>query len=251
MTTIKDFFTPTNTVNSIPYNTNQTISVLIKSIQAIARITYQSIYLIDYYNQCFLYVSDNHLFLCGHSAEEVKELGNQFYLDHVPENEQKMLVELNSNGFKFFDTFNKEDKLKCSMSYDFHLKYGRKKILVNHKITPILLTDEGRVWIALCFVSMSAKKTPGHIQFHLEGTSDYWKYSFETHKWKLRNGVMIKDEEKEVLRLSAEGLTMAEIANNMCKSTDAIKFYRRNLFEKLKVTNITEAISHAIIYKLL
>ena len=44
-------------------------------VEAFARVTYQSVYLIDYYRQEILYVSDNPLFLCGHTAKEVKELG--------------------------------------------------------------------------------------------------------------------------------------------------------------------------------
>ncbi len=41
-----------------------------------------------------------------------------------------MLVELNSSGFKFFDTFDNVDKYQCSMSYHFHLKSGTKSKLI-------------------------------------------------------------------------------------------------------------------------
>ena len=43
---------------------------------------------------------------------------------------------------------------------------------------------------------------------------------------------------------------MAEIAKKMCRSLDTIKFYKRNIFDKLGVTNITEAISRAALNKL-
>ena len=56
-----------------------------------------------------------------------------------------MLVELNSSGFKFFDTFDNVDKYQCSMSYHFHLKSGTRSKLINHQLTPILLTDEGKI----------------------------------------------------------------------------------------------------------
>jgi hypothetical protein len=85
MVKTNDFFTAVNMVDNIPVNHNQIISTLINTIQAVARVSYQSVYLIDYFNQSFLYVSDTPLFLCGHSANEVKELGYQFYLQHVPE----------------------------------------------------------------------------------------------------------------------------------------------------------------------
>ena len=117
MTDIKDFFIASNTVSNAPDYDSNVLSTLVQTVEAFARVTYQSVYLIDYYRQEFLYVSDNPLFLCGHTAKEVKELGYRFYLEHVPEEEQKMLVELNSNGFKFFDTFDNVDKYQCSITF--------------------------------------------------------------------------------------------------------------------------------------
>lgn len=250
MTDIKDFFIASNTVSNAPDYDSNVLSTLVQTVEAFARVTYQSVYLIDYYRQEFLYVSDNPLFLCGHTAKEVKELGYRFYLEHVPEEEQKMLVELNSNGFKFFNTFDNVNKYQCSMSYHFHLKSGTKSKLINHQLTPILLTEEGKIWIGMCVVSLSSHKTVGHVEFHKNGLRNYWKYSFEGHRWKECEGVSLKEEELEVLRLSATGLTMTEIADRMYRSLDSIKIYKRRAFNKLGVANITEAISRATLNKL-
>ena len=163
---------------------------------------------------------------------------------------KKLLVELNSSGFKFFDTFDNVDKYQCSMSYHFHLKSGTKSKLINHQLTPILLTDEGKIWIGMCVVSLSSHKTMGHVEFHKNGLRNYWKYSFEGHRWKECEGVSLKEEELEVLRLSVAGLTMTEIADRMCRSLDSIKTYKRHAFDKLGVANITEAISRATLNKL-
>ena len=102
MTDIKDFFIASNTVRNAPDYDSNVLSTLAQTVEAFARVTYQSVYLIDYYRQEFLYVSDNPLFLCGHTAKAVKELGYSFYLEHVPEDEQKMLVELNLNSAALF-----------------------------------------------------------------------------------------------------------------------------------------------------
>ena len=80
--------------------------------------------------------------------------------------------------------------------------------------------------------------------------SKYWKYSFEGHRWKECEGVVLKEEELEVLRLSAAGFTMNEIAERMYRSLDSIKTYKRHAFERLGVANITEAISRAELNKL-
>ena len=43
---------------------------------------------------------------------------------------------------------------------------------------------------------------------------------------------------------------MKEIAEKMLRSFDTVKFYRRQIFEKLDVQNITEALSLATSYGL-
>lgn len=112
------------------------------------------------------------------------------------------------------------------------------------------MTDEGKIWIGLCVVSLSSYKTVGHVEFHRNGLDSYWTYSFEGHRWKKCEDASLKEEELEVLRLSAAGHTMAEIADRMCRSLDSIKSYKRHAFDKLGAANITEAISRAASNKL-
>ena len=47
-------------------------------------------------------MSPNQMFLCGLSSEQMKKLGYRFYLDYVPDDEQSLLVSLNSAGFAFY-----------------------------------------------------------------------------------------------------------------------------------------------------
>lgn len=250
MTDIKNFFSKDKSIYNEPKEDFYMQSTLIHIAEAFSRITYKSIFLLDYYKQEFLYVSNNPLFLCGHTAKEVKKLGYSFFLEHVPEEEREMLIELNSNALKLWETFNDINKSQCYMSYHFHLKSGIKSNLVNQQITPILLTDDGKIRVVMCVVSLSSHKTIGHAEFHKKDFEHYWEYSFEKHDWEARKEIALNEQEVEVLKLSATGFTMTEIANKMCRSLHTIKFYKRNIFEKLGVTNISEAISRAISKKL-
>ena len=136
------------------------------------------------------------------------------------------------------------------MSYDFHITHGDRLLLVNHKITPLAMTTEGRVWLALCTVSLSPHKEAGHIEFFQFHTGEKREYSLEAHRWKSRETITLKPEEKQILTLSAQGYTMKEIAGQMLRSFDTVKFYRRQIFEKLDVQNITEALALATNYGL-
>lgn len=101
----------------------------------------------------------------------------------------------------------------------------------------------------MCVVSLSSHKTAGHVELHKSGLSKYWKYSLKEHRWKECEEAVLKEEELEVLRLSAAGFTMNEIADRMCRSLDSIKTYKRHAFKKLGVANITEAVSRAELKK--
>lgn len=51
MTDVKDFFIASNTVRNAPDYDSNVLSTLIHTVEAFARVTYQSVYLIDYYKQ--------------------------------------------------------------------------------------------------------------------------------------------------------------------------------------------------------
>ena len=126
MAQIDDFFMYENRVEDITDADYQRAQPYVEAAQAFAQTTYQSIYIIDYHRKNFLYVSDNPLFLCGHTAEEVREMGYDFYLSYVPKEEVPMLTELNRSGFRAFYDEPVENRRQCMMSYDFHIAHGKR-----------------------------------------------------------------------------------------------------------------------------
>lgn len=251
ITNIEDFFIEANTIPHIKEEEyQQTIDILVQAAKAFARSTHQCVYIIDYFKQNFLYTSGNLATWCGEDAEYMQKSGYQFYLKHIPQEELEMLAEINNKGFQFYDKLPLEERLKYTISYDFHLINGRISRLVNHHLTPILLTPEGRIWLALCTISMSAHNAPGHILLQREDSSRMYEYSREHHEWIKKDDLLLSLTEHQVLTLSAQGYTMNEIAEMLCRSIDTIKTCKRLLFVKFGVKNIAEAISYATNYRL-
>ncbi len=75
----------------------------LEAVKAFARLSYESVYVINYENMSFEYVSENPLFLCGHSPEAVMQMGYDFYFKQVPEADLELLHVLNEAGFDFFE----------------------------------------------------------------------------------------------------------------------------------------------------
>lgn len=246
MITKDDFFIKENEIIFIPDENYASIELYEKFFDAFARCTYKSIYVIDYYKKNFLYVSENPLFLCGKTPKEVLEMGYEFYMNNVPKSNLPLLLEINRAGFKFAEKLPIESRLEYTLSYDFQITQPNgKDTFINHKITPIKLTDDGKVWLALCSASLSAHSEIGNIEVFKKGCDTRWKYNIETHKWKEYEGTPLNNNEKDVLFMSAQGYTTNDISKLMFKSVDTIKGYKRQIFEKLGVANTIEAISIA------
>lgn len=251
MKTIDDFFIPDNEVKLSEELDYSRVDEYIHSVEAFSRSSYQSVYIIDYFKHNFLYVSPNPMFLCGLSPERVKELGYGFYIECVPEDEQSLLLTVNREGFSFYNDIPVNERRDWYISYDFHIINCGRKILVNHKLTPLALTSDGRIWLALCVVSAATHSEAGHIEIHRVGSVDYFEYDIALNRWKKRQMPTLTDVERSVLSFSIQGYTMSEIADQVCLSLDTIKKYRQRIFEKLGVRNITEAIVAAANSKLL
>ena len=99
--------------------------------------------------------------------------------------------------------------------------------------------------VILVHMVLSAHNTAGHVEFRKKGLPTYWEYSLESHQWMERATVTLRPQEKQVLILSAQGYTVPQIADKMCRALDTVKTYKRALFERLGVRSITEALTVA------
>ncbi len=248
---VNDFFFEKNTVESISIEEEVQLNNYLQVTEAFSRVSYMSVYIIDYQNRNFEYVSDNPLFLCGHSAEEVRMMGYNFYFKYVQKNDLDLLLKINQAGFDFYERIPVSERKLYTISYDFHLLNKDKAILINHKLTPIFLTGTGKIWKAMCIVSLSTHTESGNITVFKQGTNEFWSYHIKEDIWKSKQKVKLTERELDVLRYYAQGYTINEIAEKIFVSPDTIKFHRRKLFDKMQVNNISEALSYVTNNKLL
>lgn len=219
----------------------------IDSASAFAQITYKSIYIIDYNRMNFLYVSDNPLFLCGERVEKVQQEGYSFYYQHVPEEDLEFLTLVNRAGFEFFRGIAVSERSRYTISYNFRItqKESQEKILINHQITPLKLDSMGNIWLALCLVSLAPTQEVGVAYMTAVNSNRIWQFSLKSGRWKQIDSIVLNEYEKAVIRLANQGLSVGEIANKINRSKDSVKGYRKTLFQKLGVGNISEAIAVA------
>lgn len=249
---LEDFFKPFEQkplIASIDYSDAEKY---IKAADAFSRSSNHCVYIIDYKKRGFLYVSDNPLFLCGETASAVLKSGYQFYFRHVPAEDLDMLLEINEAGFAFYHNIPKFDRLSYSISYDFHLLHTKETaILINHKLTPLALDANHNLWLGLCAVTHSSNKNSGNIFISNKDGSELYEYNLKDKQWVKKQRVLLSIREKEIISLAMRGFSIDEIADKLYITIETVKFHRKNVFRKLHVKNISEAISHAINHNIL
>ena len=251
MEMIDDFFISENAVNSISDDNYKNLSFVFKTLDSVARQTNKSIYVVDLYKKNFLYVSDNPLFLCGYKPDEIKNMGYNFYFHQVPKDETRMLLRFNKAGFVFFHDTPVDVRMKLSFSCDFHILENNRKKLINQKITPLLLDNNGNVWLATCIVSLSYHQEAGNLEAHIEGSEYYWTYGMESHKWEQRKVIVLDEREKDILQFFTQGYNEVQIADILYISKRTVKFHKQKLFTKLDVNTISAALLKSFQQKLI
>lgn len=213
---------------------------------AFSRITQLSFFVIDYHKQKFVYISDNPSFLCGYSRQEVLEMGNDFFFKVLSEEDQKRLIQFQDEALRNFYICPINLRMKMSISADFDLiQPDKRRILINYKLTPIHITESGQMWLALCVVSLSTKTVPGVITTMMDGELFEFNFSPETNELIRKETVSLSKREKEVLQISAQGFSNKQIGDKLFIDINTVKFHKRNIYSKLDVKNITEAVTFA------
>jgi len=218
----------------------------IKIFDSFSRTTQLSFYVIDCHKKRFAYVSDNPLFLSGYTQQEVMDMGLEFCCKVVSEEDRNRISLFNWQVFNIFHTYPVDARQNMSFSFDYGLiQPDKRSILINHKMTPISLTDSGQIWLALCVVTLSTKTLPGVLTVMLDGEILDFNFSPETYKMIKKEAVSLSKREKEVLQLTAQGNSNEQIGNKLFIDINTVKFHKRNIFSKLDVKNSTEAVTFA------
>ncbi len=242
---VDDFFTLENSVKHIQESDNERIEQFLETLTVFEQNSYQCVYIVDYFKKIFTHVSTNIEHICGIKADRVKDLGFNFYLEHLPYEDLEKMIRVNNSAFRLLKSMPRDEKKEYTVSYDIHINNGTYSRLITHNLTPIFLSKEGEIWLAMCTISLATENKEDIIIMKHINSDIFYQYLPERNTWEKHKEIELTEHEREVLVLSAQGYTMDDIANHICKSVDSVKSYKRNIFNKFDVKNIVEALTFA------
>lgn len=79
----------------------------------------------------------------------------------------------------------------------------------------------------------------------LNGEPIDFNFSPETYNMIKKEALSLSKREKDVLQLSAQGNNNEQIGDKLFIDINTVKFHKKNIFSKLDVKNITEAVTFA------
>jgi DNA-binding CsgD family transcriptional regulator len=225
-------------------------------IDVFASMSDGAVYVIDFREKQFRYVSEHDLFLYGHSQYEILNLGYDFFPMIVHPDDLPLWEEMYAAILRYLRYPEEEEQLKNVNYFSFTLRIKnlsqipdkQKYLMVKHKLKPIF--QDGQIYLGICLLKISAISTSGNLEvFYNDGM--ILEYSFAALKWKLHDIEPLKDCEIEIIKLSIMGFNEKEIASKLRLKIGTIRNKCSALYQKLNVNSMMQAINvtRDLIYK--
>lgn len=220
--------------------------------ESFSRITYKTLYIMDMNRLSFVFMSCRDSFSCGFTKEEIMEMGTDFIMKYThPDDLERITVYFKAMNM-FHMKLDMEDRTKYTCSFNFRLIHSKtgKAFLINNQCTPLKVDAEGRIWLLSCIVSPASDSHMSDMVISMTEKNVMYMFNSNTMKWKKETTEKLNETEKNVILLSSQGLSISEIAEELHKSENTVKAYRKSIFNKLNTRNITETISYAFQHRL-
>ena len=211
--------------------------------EAFERVCYGHAYVLNHFDDTFLYTSLHAPIWCRNSMDECRRA--------ICKEENKLVEEASLNLSHVFERLMREEKTHAVIYSSFHIDYQNCPLMVNCRMTPLVVNGDGALVASLIVFSLPVEQGDVSTQIYLPTHEKFLNYSFKEHKWLESLMPVLTFREREILHLSAQGCTSKEIGQKLCRSIDTIKRYKKNISRKLNASTISAAIVKAASYKLL
>lgn len=207
-------------------------------LRALNDLTNNVFYIFDYTKNKLIY-PDNLIQFLGHKFSLTNQ-GYLFYENCIHPEDLEMLVKINNKAFDFFYTLKQEEKKHVTIIYDIRLKeISGKYVLVNHHLTPLNLTDDGKIAQALCLICPSCYQHPGNTYIRLILSKKILEYDPRLNRFVENKYQNLTTQQSSILELFAKGYTETQVAELSNISVNTVKSHKRDLFKKLRIMSIT------------
>lgn len=218
----------------------------IQCLKAIENMMDIDAYIIDYKNKRVLYATKSCSFYFGKDVNEHSFFGIQ-HLDKIllPEEVSRISI-VNSKVYDFFYSLPKERRLKCYFTQDYKIAARNgDAVLINHRGSILSLTEEGALRLTLCVISYPTSDKVGNAYIKMLDTGLVYEFIPSSQRFVEVKTQKLTPKADMIIKLASNGKTESEIAKELGISINTVKYHKQQIFSRIGVRNIAEAIQWA------
>jgi DNA-binding CsgD family transcriptional regulator len=201
-----------------------------------------SVYLIDFMEKRLLYVSRNDVLFTDKNPKEQVNFVFSLVQQRVDPSDALTLVNIFNAIKKYLQmpdcNFQEIDSFSCT----YRLLLGKRHLMVHQRTIPVV---QGNPRLAICVISPSVAELAGNLEVYYCGNKEYAEYSLLGQYWKKRQPITkLTVSECKIIALAKFGLNTHDIADILCLSDGRIRNTLNQLYDKLNVKSILQALIH-------
>jgi len=188
--------------------------------------------------------------LCGHTMEMANLEGFAFYERIFDKKEWPWLEKMFKGAYKIFYEHPPAKRKHLISCYDFTVQHvGKGDLVLRHKAIPLLLCDNGNLWLSLCSVTVSSQRQLGKATITNTETGELYEYT--NGHFVLSDKLAVTEEDLLILELVGNDLSSEQIAKQLEISPSSYSRRKQLLLDKLGVKNLAGAIHKAHLERLI
>ncbi len=226
------------------------LSSMINAVDAQARVNNISSVIVDFDNHEMLYRTENLIYIDEATFKDFKRPCAIPYWSFISEETLTFLFSTKKAYEPLYELLDGNEYAHHICTIDYPIELRKRKIFIHQKFTPLYLRPDGITSIGLFSFSNSSKqKTDSMI---LTPSGKRFRFDFDTKSYaEFDLGLVLSFVEKAVMQRAKKGMTIEDIAKDLCISVNTIKTHRLRIFKKLGVNSINEALTIISNYQLI
>jgi len=196
-----------------------------------------------------LYIPNNLSKLIGVSNEDLTNNQAEIYTRVLHPKELAIIKQVHTKTLEFYTKLYKNNARIPYVDAKYYLKLKTKEGKFKNfsaLIHPIF--HSGSMFPIACFALLAPSTKLGFerfsISFHNKDKNLY--YSSISNKYVQKENLELKEIENEILKLTAKGFGETKIAKELDIKLDLVRYYKKSIYKKFHVSNMSEAVYTAL-----
>lgn len=220
------------------------IALMFETLDAIYRLTKNSMMVIDFASNKIIYKTDNLIFVNeAIPADYQRDSPNQYWA-LMREDDLVDLLHSRQAHLNLIEGLSYNERLNLTNRTHFNIHLNNRSYVITQTFTPLKLRPDGSLWLGLfCFTN--SPRTTSDENISTTTNNSQYKYNKRAKKYlsETENFSRLTPIETTILNYSMKGMTSEYIASVLCKSTNTIKTHKKRIYKKLKVHSMAEALT--------